>query len=95
MTQGYAEDKPALARRLKRVEGQVRGIAAMVDGDRYCIDIITQVQAARAALARVEADLLKSHLTYCVAGAVTGADDEDRAAKLREVLDLIPRLMRG
>lgn len=95
MTHGYSDDKPALARRLKRVEGQVRGIAAMIEGDRYCIDIVTQVQAASAALARVEADLLKSHVRHCVTGAVTDNDADDQSAKLRELINIIPKLTRG
>lgn len=94
MTHGYADDKPALARRLSRVEGQVRGIASMVADDRYCIDIITQVQAARAALGRVEADLLKAHVRHCVAGAVNSADADDQKEKLKELIKMIPRLTR-
>ncbi|MGH6967308.1 MAG: metal-sensitive transcriptional regulator, partial [Phenylobacterium sp.] len=63
------EDKPRLLNRLNRIEGQVRGVARMVDEDRYCIDILTQVQAVRAALAKVETEILKDHLGHCIEGA--------------------------
>ena len=64
------DDKPKLINRLNRIEGQVRGIARMVDDERYCIDILTQLQAARAALVRVETELLKGHLSHCIESAI-------------------------
>ena len=66
-------DKPRLLNRLNRIEGQVRGIARMVEEDRYCIDVLTQLQAARAALARVESELLKQHLSHCIEGRSSAA----------------------
>jgi DNA-binding FrmR family transcriptional regulator len=70
------ENKPKLLNRLNRIEGQVRGIARMVEDDRYCIDILTQVQALRAALAKVETELLKDHLGHCIEGAIVSGDKE-------------------
>ncbi len=77
--------------RLKRIEGQVRGIAAMVENGRYCVDILTQLQAARAALARVEREILDAHVAACVAGAL---DTGDGAAKLAELTELLKRALR-
>src|ERR687896_461881 len=65
-------DKPKLLNRLSRIEGQVRGVARMVEEDRYCIDILTQIQAVRAALGRVETEMLKDHLSHCIEAAITG-----------------------
>ena len=64
--------------RLSRIEGQVRGVARMVEEDRYCIDVLTQVQAVRAALARVETEMLKDHLGHCIEAAITGGDADDQ-----------------
>ena len=77
--------------RLKRIEGQVRGIAAMVENGRYCVDILTQLQAARAALARVEHDILDAHVGSCVAAAAASGDS---AAKLAELTELLRRSLR-
>lgn len=71
---------------LKRVEGQVRGIAKMVEEDRYCIDIVTQIAAARAALARVEADLLRGHIGHCVHKAMKSGDAAERAKVVDELV---------
>jgi len=76
---------------LKRIEGQVRGIARMVDEDRYCIDLLTQLRAVRAALLRVETEVLRDHLDHCVMGAMTGDDPEDRKAKAGELIELLAR----
>lgn len=89
---GYTTDKPGLGRRLKRIEGQVRGIAAMVDDDRYCIEIITQIRAARAALSAVEAELLKAHVSHCIMAAVAGGSRSDIEAKLDELIKLLPHI---
>jgi DNA-binding FrmR family transcriptional regulator len=91
---GYAEDKLAYQRRLKRIEGQVRGIARMVDDDAYCIDVLTQVSAATKALQAVALGLLDDHLGHCVRAAVeTGGDDAE--LKLREATEAIARLVRS
>ena len=63
------ENKTGLLNRLKRIEGQVRGVAGMVEDERYCIDVLTQLQAIRAALTRVETEMLKDHLDHCIEGA--------------------------
>jgi DNA-binding FrmR family transcriptional regulator len=91
---GYAADKEAYQRRLKRIEGQVRGIARMVDEDVYCIDVLTQVSAVTKALQAVALGLLDDHLGHCVREAVeAGGDDGD--AKLREATEAIARLVRS
>jgi DNA-binding FrmR family transcriptional regulator len=93
-TRGYAEDKAAYQRRLKRIEGQVRGIARMIDDDTYCIDVLTQVSAVTKALQAVALGLLDDHLGHCVRDAVqVGGEDAD--AKLREATDAIARLVRS
>lgn len=85
------DTKPKILNRLSRIEGQVRGIARMVDDDRYCIDVLTQLQAVRAALYRVETEVLRDHLDHCVMGAMTGDDLEDRKAKAGELIELLAR----
>lgn len=89
---GYSADKAGLGRRLNRIEGQVRGLSAMVEDDRYCIDIVTQIRAAKAALAAVEAELLKAHIGHCITAAVESGDHGEAQAKLDELLSLLPRL---
>lgn len=93
-THGYADHKDAILKRLRRAEGQVRGIARMVDDDKYCIDILTQVSAATKALETVALELLDDHLAHCVAEAAaeggTVADD-----KIREASQAIGRLVRS
>lgn len=85
------DTKPEILNRLSRIEGQVRGIARMVDDDRYCIDLLTRLQAVRAALHRVETEVLRDHLDHCVMGAMTGDDLEDRRAKAGELIELLAR----
>jgi DNA-binding FrmR family transcriptional regulator len=85
------KDKPKLLNRLNRIEGQVRGVARMVDEDRYCIDILTQVQAVRAALAKVETELLKDHLGHCIEGAIVSGDKEEQRRKAAELIQLLER----
>jgi DNA-binding FrmR family transcriptional regulator len=87
-------DKPKLLNRLRRIEGQVRGVARMVEEDRYCIDILTQTQAIRAALAKVEAELLRNHVDHCVRGAFTGGDLADQQQKLEELVEVLQRAAR-
>ena len=88
------ENKPQLANRLSRIEGQVRGVARMIDEDRYCIDILTQVQAARAALAKVETELLKDHLGHCIEGAIVSGDRDEQRKKAAELIELLERTTR-
>jgi CsoR family transcriptional regulator, copper-sensing transcriptional repressor len=93
-TPGYHERKAAVSRRLRRVEGQVRGLQRMVDEDRYCIDVLDQVAAATRALQAVALELLDDHLAHCVADAVRagGAEGEDR---IDEASAAIARLVRS
>ena len=89
-----ADLKSKLANRLSRIEGQVRGVSRMVEEDRYCIDILTQVQAVRAALARVETELLKDHLDHCIEGAIVSGDAEEQRRKASELIELLGRATR-
>jgi CsoR family transcriptional regulator, copper-sensing transcriptional repressor len=90
-TRGYTATKDQLLARLARIEGQIRGIEGMVRDDRYCIDILTQIGAAQAALDKVALGLLDDHAHHCVVGAET-ADERD--AKTAEMMASIGRLMR-
>ncbi len=91
---GYTENKDEYLRRLRRIEGQVRGLQRMVDEDKYCIDILTQVSAATRALESVALGLLQEHLEHCVAQAIAaGGDTAD--AKIREASDAVARLVRS
>ena len=90
---GYSSGKEAYLRRLKRIEGQVRGIARMVDEDAYCIDILTQVAAVNKALHAVSLGLLEEHIGHCVVNAAA-ASDEAGEAKVKEATDAIGRLLR-
>ena len=89
-TRGYTVKKKPLLDRLKRIEGQVRGVARMIEQDRYCIDILTQISAAQAALDRVALGLLDDHARHCVIGGKTD-DQEQRTA---ELMDAVARLVR-
>ncbi|MDP5226825.1 MULTISPECIES: metal-sensitive transcriptional regulator [Arthrobacter] len=95
---GYSANKEAYQRRLKRIEGQVRGIARMVDEDKYCIDILTQIAAVNKALHAVSLGLVEEHLGHCVVGAAEEVDGEGRRdhidAKVKEATDAIGRLLR-
>jgi DNA-binding FrmR family transcriptional regulator len=91
---GYIDNKEAVQKRLRRVEGQVRGIQRMVDEDRYCIDILEQVSAATKALQAVALGLLDDHLAHCVSDAVRQGGDE-AAEKLNEASAAIGRLVRS
>lgn len=81
-------------RRLSRIEGQIRGIARMVEGDRYCIDIITQLAAVRGALQRVEEDILREHVARCVEHAIASGDGDEQRQKVTELIDLLRRAYR-
>ena len=85
------EHDPKLVSRLNRIEGQVRGISRMVTESRYCIDILTQLQAARAALTKVEAAILQDHIGKCIEGAITGGDAVEQRAKVKELVQLLER----
>ena len=78
-------------KRLSRIEGQVRGVARMVEEDRYCIDIITQLSAVRAALRRVEHEILRDHVGHCVKHAMQSGDIEDQNRKVEELMDVLAR----
>ena len=82
---------PKLITRLHRIEGQVRGISKMVADGRYCIDILTQLQAVRAALVKVETAILQDHLGKCIEGAITSGDAVDQRAKVNELIQLLER----
>jgi DNA-binding FrmR family transcriptional regulator len=89
---GYTKDKQNIAKRLRRIEGQVRGIQKMVEDDRYCIDVLTQVNASRAALESVALQLLADHTEHCVAEAMRSGGG---AKKLRELNAAVERLVRS
>ena len=78
--------------RLNRIEGQVRGIARMTDENRYCIDILTQIHAVRAALQKVEEEILRDHVSHCVVGAFASGDVVDQRHKIEELVDTIGRM---
>jgi CsoR family transcriptional regulator, copper-sensing transcriptional repressor len=94
MTYGYVEEKDALVKRLHRIEGQVRGIERMVEGERYCIDILTQIAAATTALESLAFKILDEHVNHCVAGALESGDAEVAAEKSRELLEAVHRFSR-
>jgi CsoR family transcriptional regulator, copper-sensing transcriptional repressor len=77
--------------RLRRIEGQVRGLARMVETERYCVDILTQVRAARAALKRVEEQVLRDHVEHCVAQAIRSGDRREQQAKVDELVGVLGR----
>jgi DNA-binding FrmR family transcriptional regulator len=83
--------KASCIRRLSRIEGQVRGLSRMVEEDRYCIDIVTQLSAVRAALRRVEQEVLRDHVGHCVRHAMQSDDIEDQDRKLSELMDVLAR----
>lgn len=77
--------------RLKRIEGQVRGIARMIDEDRYCIDVLTQLSAVKSALAAVEGEILKDHTEHCVTHAIASGDPDAQREKMDELIGLLAR----
>ncbi len=90
-TRGYTATKDQLQKRLARIEGQVRGVQRMVDEDRYCIDVLTQISAVQAALDKVALGLLDGHAQHCVA---TADGPESREQKTAEMMDAVGRLLR-
>ena len=91
---GYSADKDDILKRLRRIEGQVRGLQNMVSEDRYCIDVLDQVAAATRALQAVALALLDDHLSHCVADAAASGS-EDASAKIREASEAVARLVRS
>lgn len=91
---GYAHNKDDYAKRLRRIEGQVRGLARMIDDDEYCIDVLTQVSATTKALQAVALGLLDEHLKHCVSEAMSEGGDQAEA-KIREASDAIARLVKS
>lgn len=81
-------------KRLSKIEGQVRGISRMVEDDRYCIDIITQIAAVRAALRRVEEAVLSDHVSHCVAHAIASGDADEQRKKVAELMEVLARTNR-
>jgi DNA-binding FrmR family transcriptional regulator len=92
MEHGY--DKNALIKRLHRIEGQVRGLERMVEEDRYCIDILTQIAAVTTALESLSFRILEDHVGHCVSGALESGDADEAATKSRELLDAVHRFTR-
>jgi DNA-binding FrmR family transcriptional regulator len=93
VTRGYTADKDALRKRLRRLEGQVRGIERMVDEDRYCIDVVTQITAVQAALDKVALGLLSDHAKHCVIGD-RGPGTADKDEQTEELMGAVRRLLR-
>ena len=83
--------KVSCLKRLSRIEGQVRGLSRMVEDDRYCIDIVTQLSAVRAALRRVEQEVLRDHVGHCVKHAMRSNDRADQERKIQELMDVLAR----
>lgn len=90
VTHGYTENKDAVLKRLRRIEGQVRGVERMVDENRYCIDVVTQVTAIQAALDKVALELLSDHAAHCV----VGASKDEQGERTEELMNAIRRLLR-
>jgi DNA-binding FrmR family transcriptional regulator len=86
--------KQAVALRLKRIEGQVRGVLRMVEQDRYCVDVLTQIDAVRAALHKVEEQVLRDHVSHCVADAFASGDPVAQQHKVEELVETIGRMTR-
>jgi CsoR family transcriptional regulator, copper-sensing transcriptional repressor len=88
------DSKAATLKRLGRIEGQVRGLARMVEHDRYCIDIVTQIAAVRAALRRAEEEILRDHVAHCVEHAIKSGDKSNQRRKVAELMDVMGRASR-
>jgi DNA-binding FrmR family transcriptional regulator len=93
-TRGYVADKDALVKRLHRIEGQVRGIERMLEEDRYCIDVLTQIAAVSTALDSVAFKILDDHVNHCVAGALASGDQAEASQKSKELLEAVHRFAR-
>lgn len=88
------EQKAALRNRFRRIEGQVRGVAQMIEDDRYCVDVLTQIQALKAAIGRAESEVLKRHAASCVAQAIASGDESEQREKFNELITLFERAKR-
>ena len=86
--------KTSCVKRLSRIEGQVRGLARMVEEDRYCIDVVTQISAVTAALRRVEEEILRDHVAHCVAHAIESGDAKEQRRKVAELMGVLMRTAR-
>ena len=89
-----SDTKSACLKRLSRIEGQVRGLARMVEEDRYCIDVVTQISAVRAALRKLEEEVLRDHVAHCVEHAIASGDRKEQRAKVAELMDVLARSSR-
>jgi DNA-binding FrmR family transcriptional regulator len=89
-----ANAKASVTKRLKRIEGQVRGLVRMVEDDRYCIDIVTQLSAVRAALRRAEEEILADHVGHCVEHAIASGNKTEQRRKIAELMDVVTRAER-
>jgi DNA-binding FrmR family transcriptional regulator len=89
MTYGYVESKDALIKRLHRIEGQVRGVERMVEDERYCIDILTQISAVNTALESLAFELLDDHVKHCVSGAIRSGNKKEATVKTKELLEAV------
>ncbi len=88
------DTKASCLKRLGRIEGQVRGVARMVEEDRYCIDIVTQIAAVTAALRRVEEEVLREHVAHCVEHAIASGDADEQRKKIAELIEVLSRANR-
>lgn len=94
-TPGYSLEKRQYATRLRRIEGQVRGLARMIEEDTYCIDVLQQIAAVQGALHKVSLGLISEHLSHCVADAARGEDEDHRAAMIDEAVTAVARMVRA
>ncbi len=90
----HSEAKIKVTKRLQRIEGQVRGLARMVEQDRYCIDVVTQISAVRAALRKVEEEVLRDHVAHCVEDAIASGNRTEQRKKIAELMDVFGRAER-
>lgn len=88
------DNKTQLTKRLHRIEGQVRGLARMIEEDRYCIDVVHQISAVRAALLRVETEMLRAHLGHCIEGAIVSGNADEQRRKAAELIELLEKTSR-
>jgi DNA-binding FrmR family transcriptional regulator len=89
-----ANAKGSVLKRLQRIEGQVRGLARMVEEERYCIDLVTQISAVRAALRRVEEEILRDHVAHCIENAIASGNKTEQRRKVAELMDVLGRAAR-
>lgn len=89
-----ADETTALLNRFRRIEGQVRGLAAMIADERYCMDVLTQIQAVKAALAKAESEVLRRHAAACVADAIASGDEAQQREKFNELVTLFEKAKR-